>query len=97
MKPILPLVILTISLAACAAPAAGPAPMAAPIARADAERLAELYRRQDCFGLRDALEGMQGGAVVDFYRAASAVAFNRPDESAEASPASAAYTSAASA
>lgn len=54
--------------------------MAAPAAAADAERLAELYRRQDCFGLRDALAGMQGGAVVDFYRAAAAVAFNRPDE-----------------
>jgi predicted aspartyl protease len=80
MKPILPLVILTISLAACAPPAAGPAPMAAPVAAADAERLAELYRRQDCFGLRDALAGMRGGAVVDFYRAAAAVAFNRPDE-----------------
>ncbi|HEX6371699.1 MAG TPA: pepsin/retropepsin-like aspartic protease family protein [Longimicrobium sp.] len=67
------------SLAACAAPAAGPAP-AAPVAAADAERLAELYRRQDCFGLRDALAGMRGGAVVDFYRAAAAVAFNRPEE-----------------
>lgn len=71
-------------LSACAAPAASPAPAEAvpPAANAavDAERLAELYRRQDCFGLRDALAGMQGGPVVDFYRAAAAVAFNRPDE-----------------
>lgn len=69
-------------LTACAAPASGPASGPAPVApvEANAERLAELYRRQDCFGLRDALAGMQGGAVVDFYRAAAAVAFNRPDE-----------------
>ncbi|HEX5871859.1 MAG TPA: pepsin/retropepsin-like aspartic protease family protein [Longimicrobium sp.] len=70
-------------LGACAAPSAsappGPAP-AVQVAAADAERLGELYRRQDCFGLRDALAGMQAGAVVDFYRAAAAVAFNRPDE-----------------
>ncbi|WP_420129685.1 aspartyl protease family protein [Longimicrobium sp.] len=69
-------------LAACAAPASGP-PLAAPVPAADgadAARLAELYRRQDCFGLRDALAGMRGGATVDFYRAAAAVAFNRPDE-----------------
>jgi hypothetical protein len=67
-----------VGLAACAAPAAGPAPAAVP----DAARLAELYRSQDCFGLRDALAGAEGegGAVVDFYRAASAVAFSRPDE-----------------
>jgi hypothetical protein len=64
-----------VALAACGAPA-GPAPVAV----SDAERLAELYRRQDCFGLRDALAGMRGGATVDFYRAAVAVAFNRPDE-----------------
>jgi predicted aspartyl protease len=64
-----------LSLAACGVPAAGPAPSSG-----DAERLAELYRRQDCFGLRDALAGMRGGATVDFYRAAAAVAFNRPDE-----------------
>jgi predicted aspartyl protease len=70
---------LTISLSACVAPAAGPAPVA-PVALADTERLDSLYRRQDCFGLRDALVGMRGGATVDFYRAAAAVAFNRPDE-----------------
>ena len=62
-----------LALAACGAPPAGPAP-------GDVARLDSLYRRQDCFGLRDALAGRQGGAVVDFYRAAAAVAFNRPDE-----------------
>lgn len=67
-------------LTACTAPASAPSPATAATAAADAERLVELYRRQDCFGLRDALAGMQGGAVVDFYRAAAAVAFNRPDE-----------------
>jgi predicted aspartyl protease len=67
---------LALSLAACGVPSAGPAPMAA----ADAARLDSLYRGQDCFGLRDALVGMRGGATVDFYRAAAAVAFNRPDE-----------------
>lgn len=66
---------LWLLLAACGAPAAGPAPVGA-----DAERLAELYRRQDCFGHRDALAGMRAGnPAVDFYRAAAAVAFNRPD------------------
>lgn len=69
---------LAVALGACAAPAAGPAPSAAP----NAMRLAELYHSQDCFGLRDALAGHdgQGGPVLDFYRAASAVAFSRPDE-----------------
>lgn len=68
--------LLAVTLAACGAPSAGPGP--APV---DAERLAELHRRQDCFGLRDALaaDARQGG-VLDFYRAAAAVAFNRPDE-----------------
>jgi predicted aspartyl protease len=74
MSRFLSLAILSISLAACGAPAAGPAPVS------DVARLDSLYRRQDCFGLRDALVGMRGGAVVDFYRAAAAVAFNRPDE-----------------
>lgn len=64
-----------VALAACGAPSAGPAPRVADVARLDS-----LYRAQDCFGLRDALAGMQGGAAVDFYRAAAAVAFNRPDE-----------------
>lgn len=66
------------ALAGCAPPAAGPAPSAAP----DPARLAELYRSQDCFGLRDALASAdgRGGAAVDFYRAAAAVAFGRPDE-----------------
>lgn len=70
---------MAVALAACAAPAAGPAPSSAAPSPA---RLAELYRSQDCFGLRDALAGHdgQGGAVLDFYRAASAVAFSRPDE-----------------
>jgi hypothetical protein len=59
-----------------AAPAAAQSPAANP------ERLAALYRAQDCFGLRDALAAAdgQGGAVLDFYRAAAAVAFSRPDE-----------------
>lgn len=63
------------ALGACA-PAAGPAP--APV---DEARLAELYRAQDCFGLRDALAAYGGrrGAVLDFYRAAADVAFSRPD------------------
>src|SRR5687767_14593825 len=69
--------VLVLTLGACAVPAVQPAP---PAAGVDAERLAELHRRQDCFGLRDALEGAPGGAVADFYRAAVAVAFNRPDE-----------------
>jgi hypothetical protein len=66
------------ALAACAAPARGPAPAAAP----DAARLDALHRSQDCFGLRDALAlyDAPGDAVLDFYRAASAVAFGRPDE-----------------
>lgn len=68
---------LTLALAACGAPAAGPAPQ---VAAADVARLDSLYRAQDCFGLRDALAGMRGGAAVDFYRAAAAVAFNRPAE-----------------
>jgi predicted aspartyl protease len=67
---------LGMALAACGAPSSGPAPV-----RVDAERLDSLYRRQDCFGLRDALAGMRAGdPTVDFYRAAAAVAFNRPDE-----------------
>ena len=67
-----------LALAACAAPARGPASAPAP----DAARLDSLYRSQDCFGLRDALAGYDGGghAVLDFYRAASAVAFGRPEE-----------------
>lgn len=70
--------VLALSISACGAPAAGPAPS---VAAADAGRLAELYRAQDCFGLRDALAGMRAGdATTDFYRAAAAVAFNRPDE-----------------
>jgi hypothetical protein len=62
-------------LAACGAPAAGPAPAAV-----DEARLAELYRAQDCFGLRDALAayGGQRGGALDFYRAAADVAFSRP-------------------
>ena len=62
-------------LAACA-PAAGPAPAAV-----DEARLAELYRTQDCFGLRDALAGYgaRRGGALDFYRAAADVAFSRPD------------------
>ncbi|HYR09062.1 MAG TPA: aspartyl protease family protein, partial [Longimicrobium sp.] len=84
---------LALAVAACAAPSAGPAPAASVAAvdavdavdvdavdAVDAGRLAELHRSQDCFGLRDALVGMRGGAVVDFYRAAAAVAFNRPEE-----------------
>jgi predicted aspartyl protease len=67
-------------VAACGAPASGPAPR---VAAADVARLDSLYRRQDCFGLRDALAGMRGGAAVDFYRAAAAVAFNRPDEAVD--------------
>lgn len=73
----IPLAAAVALLTACGAPASGPAPM---VATADLARLDSLYVRQDCFGLRDALAGMQGGAVVDFYRAAAAVAFNRPDE-----------------
>lgn len=71
---------MAMTLAACAAPAAGPAPAAAPAV--DETRLADLYRSQDCFGLRDALAAAdgRGGATLDFYRAAAAVAFNRPDE-----------------
>ena len=71
---------LAAAMAACAAPAAGPG--AGPAwAAPDAARLAELHRRQDCFGLRDAVGAAgQGGPMLDFYRAASAVAFNRPDE-----------------
>jgi hypothetical protein len=67
---------LAVALAACGAPAAGPAPAAA-----DEARLAELYRTQDCFGLRDALAayGTRRGAGLDFYRAAVDVAFSRPD------------------
>ena len=67
---------MILALTACGAPSAGPAPSAG-----DAARLADLYRRQDCFALRDALaaDARQGG-VLDFYRAAAAVAFNRPDE-----------------
>lgn len=63
-------------LAACGAPASGPAPDAATEAR-----LAELYRAQDCFGLRDALAGYgaRRGGALDFYRAAADVAFSRPD------------------
>ncbi len=63
-------------LAACGAPAAGPAPVSV-----DEARLAELYRAQDCFGLRDALAGYgaQRGGALDFYRAAADVAFSRPD------------------
>lgn len=63
-------------LAACGAPAAGPAPVAV-----DEARLAELYRTQDCFGLRDALAGYgaRRGGALDFYRAAADVAFSRPD------------------
>ncbi len=62
-------------LGACA-PAAGPAPAAV-----DEARLAELYRTQDCFGLRDALAGYgaRRGGALDFYRAAADVAFSRPD------------------
>lgn len=69
-----------LALAACAAPAARPAPPAA--LAVDEARLAELYRTQDCFGLRDALAayGGQRGAELDFYRAAAAVAFGQPDE-----------------
>jgi len=57
-------------------------PAAAQPSSPDAARLAELYRAQDCFGLRDALAAAngEGGAVLDFYRAAVAVAFGRPDE-----------------
>ena len=59
--------------AASTAPAAAQTP--------DAGRLAALHRSQDCFGLRDALAGVRAGdPVLDFYRAAAAVAFNRPDE-----------------
>jgi predicted aspartyl protease len=68
---------LALTLGGCAAAAVQTAP---PAAGVDVERLAELYRRQDCFGLRDAMAGAPDGAVVDFYRAAVAVAFNRPDE-----------------
>lgn len=66
-----------LALAACAAPARGPAPGAPP----DVARLDSLYRSQDCFGLRDALAGHdgQGGAVLDFYRAAADVAFGRAE------------------
>lgn len=72
--------VLAALLAACGAPSARLAPSAAPTAP-DAARLAELYQAQDCFGLRDALAGgRKGDPAVDFYRAAAAVAFNRPDE-----------------
>jgi predicted aspartyl protease len=54
-----------------------------PAAAQDAARLAELYRAQDCFGLRDALAGSETrDPVLDFYRAAVAVSFNRPEEAA---------------
>jgi Aspartyl protease len=66
-------------LTACAVPAAGPPP--ADAAAPDPARLAALHRSQDCFGLRDALAGVRAGdPVLDFYRAAVAVAFNRPDK-----------------
>ena len=61
---------LALALGGCAGAAVEPAPSPAGV---DAGRLAELYRRQDCFGLRDALAGAQGGAVVGFYRAAVAL------------------------
>lgn len=72
------LAVASIALAACAAPAAAQVAGSA----ADAERLAALYKAQDCFGLRDALAAAQGqgGDVLDFYRAATAVAFSGPDE-----------------
>ena len=65
------------TLAACLASAPAAAQQAAP----DEARLAELYRAQDCFGLRDALAGYGGqrGGVLDFYRAAADVAFSRPE------------------
>jgi predicted aspartyl protease len=52
------------------------------MAQTDAARLSALYRSQDCFGLRDALAAApaDGGPVLDFYRAAVAVAFSRPEE-----------------
>ncbi|HEX8393595.1 MAG TPA: pepsin/retropepsin-like aspartic protease family protein [Longimicrobium sp.] len=67
---------LAVALSACGPPAAGPVPVTA-----DEARLAELYRRQDCFGLRDALaaHGTRRGAELDFYRAAVDVAFSRPE------------------
>jgi len=69
---------LVVSLAACGAPAAGPAPS---VAEVDTARLAALHRSLDCFGLRDALAGVEArDPALDFYRAAVEVGFNRPDE-----------------
>jgi predicted aspartyl protease len=68
------------TIAACAAPRTAPGgPSAAAV---DHPRLAALYESQDCFGLRDALAAYrgEGGAVLDFYRAAADVAFSRPEQ-----------------
>lgn len=45
--------------------------------------LAMLYQERDCFGLRDALRAEGDAPELEFYRAAEAGAFNRPDEAAE--------------
>jgi predicted aspartyl protease len=51
---------------------------------AQTSTLASLFQRKDCFGLRDALRAERGGAPeLEFYRAASAAAFNQPDRAVE--------------
>lgn len=51
---------------------------------AQSSTLASLFQRKDCFGLRDALRAQRGGAPgLEFYRAASAAAFNQPDQAVE--------------
>jgi hypothetical protein len=47
----------------------------------DAARLAELYRRHDCFTAREAL-GVSSSPDLAFYRGWVAAAFNRPDSAA---------------